>query len=102
MKTKTIETVYANNSAILKTKIISIQISNGNGWDETEAVLHEIENANEASAIAYAISKQIGCVTVRMCYLSDNYKQTMEDLKCKNLTEYVCRLSGAYIQSNGK
>jgi hypothetical protein len=72
---------------------ISIQVKQDKPWDQTAPVTHEVENTSEACAIAYAVSKHFGCVTVRMVYIQDEhgYKGTLLD--------YVCRCSGSYIQS---
>lgn len=73
---------------------ISIQVNQGKSWDQTEPVLHEVNNTNEACAIAYAVSKHFGCVTVRMVYLPETGFEG-------KLLDFVCRCSGSYIQSKG-
>jgi hypothetical protein len=72
---------------------ISIQVMQGKAWDQTEPVIHEVENTNEACAIAYAVSKHFGCATVRMVYIQENHGFE------GRLLDYVCRCSGSYIQS---
>ena len=51
---------------------ISIQATTEQrNWDTVAPVIHEVANDQEAYAIAMAISKQMGKVTVRVCDLND-------------------------------
>jgi hypothetical protein len=77
---------------------ISIQVCRSSSWDICPHVLHEVKGFEEAASLAYAISKQLECTTVRVTYLSDNWRSEFGDYYKRH--QYIGRLSGSYFQSN--
>lgn len=77
----------------MKSFKISIQVSNGGSWSKIDPVFHDVESRHEGIAVAYAISKQLGYITVRLVEVPD----TLEALTPPKQREYVCNLSGVYI-----
>jgi len=72
---------------------ISIQCPLTDSWEKTKPVFHEIKDQKQAIDIAYAVSLQLGCATVRLVTFDPGEKPTVKK---------VLSRSGSYLQSHGE
>lgn len=72
---------------------VSIQCPLEDSWEKTKPVFHELKNEKEAIDIAYAISLQLGCATVRMVTFDPGEKPCVKKVMSR---------SGSYLQSRGE
>ncbi len=69
------------------------------GWASAKPVLHTAETNEEAVAVAYGISKQLGCVTVRMVRIPEAHLEAFTEASKEDQAAFIGRCSGTYIQS---
>lgn len=77
--------------------LISIQTSTSNfeSWSEIPPVLHNVDSWEEAIASAYIVSRQLGCITVRVVSVD----ASVNKMRMADLVNHVASNSGTFIQA---